>query len=482
MRDVDFRKMECDYNQKNSSAATNYNIATMNTYRLKRISLLLSALFIGAVVFGFTAINPLISWAQAWLRFGILLTAAVGFNVWLFRIIERQQAEAQQRSEQLAALHKAALTLTKEIDLATVLQSVVNEARTLANAQYGAVGVLNEEGTYIDQFIVSGITPQQRALLGRPPRGHGLLGVLIKTGEPIRIPSIAEDPRSVGFPPNHPPMRSLLGVPISFQGEILGDLYLTDKLSPTGKVTAFSEQDQQLLEMFATQAAIAIKNAQFHRQSQQLTLLQERDRFGMDLHDGVIQSIYGIGLMLEEAHDRFEADVEGGKDLISQAVEGLRRTIHDIRNYILDLRPERFQGRDLREGLAELAREVRAHSFLSIEVEVETENTTRLSPEQTVKILHIAREALTNVRKHARASQVDINVASRSDGLLLTIADNGSGLNLDLIDKGNGHGLHNMQERAHALGGKILFTNLESGGTCVQLEVPFIPSSSLQNL
>jgi signal transduction histidine kinase len=447
----------------------------MNTYKLKYTAILLSVLFIGAVLFGFAAINPTTSWAQIWPVFGILILGAVLFNVWLFRLIEQREDEVHQRSEQLAALHKAALTLTKEIDLATVLQSVVDEARTLVKAQYGALGVLEQESNYIDQFIVSGITPQQRALLGSPPRGHGLLGALITTGESIRVPNISEDPRSVGFPPNHPPMQSLLGVPISFQGEILGDLYLTDKLTPTGNVTAFSEQDQQLLEMFATQAAVAIKNAQFHRQSQQLTLLQERDRFGMDLHDGVIQSMYGIGLMLEEAQNRFETEAEGGKDLISQAIEGLRRTIHDIRNYIMDLRPQRFQGRDLREGLAELARELRAHSFLSVDIQVETEDLMRLSPEQTVEILHITREALTNVRKHARASQVDIYATSRPDAILLTIADNGIGLDPDRMTTNAGHGLHNMQERAQALGGKFLFTRIESGGMRIQLEVPFIP-------
>jgi len=445
----------------------------MNTFRLKRISLLISVLFIGAVVFGFAAINPVIPWAQVWLRFGILVAAAVGFNIWLFRIIERHEDEVQRRSEQLAALHKAALILTKEVDLATVLQRVVDEARLLAEAQYGAVGVLNDDGKYIDQFIVSGITPQQRAVMGQPPRGHGLLGVLIKLGQSIRVPNISEDPGSVGFPPNHPPMQSLLGVPISFQGEILGDLYLTDKRNPAGKVTTFSEQDQQLLEMFATQAAIAIKNAQFHRQSQQLTLLKERDRIGMDLHDGVIQSIYGIGLMLEEAQFRVETQAEGGKDLIGQAIDGLNRTIHDIRNYILDLRPQRFQGRDLREGLAELARELRAHSFLNIDVQDKTESATRLSPEQIVEILSITREALTNVRKHARASHVEITVTDRTDALLVMIADNGIGLDPDLLMNSTGNGLHNMQERTQALGGKILFTRIESGGTCIQLDVPF---------
>ena len=446
----------------------------MHIHTLKRLAFLLQVLFIGGVLFGFTLLNPAISLVTVFLVFVILAGCAVGFTLWAFGLIERREGEARNRSEQLATLHEAALALTEELDLGTLLQRVVDQARTLARAKYGALGVLEEKSEFIDQFITSGITPEQRARLGALPRGHGLLGVLIKAGDSIRVPDIATDPRSVGFPPHHPPMRSLLGVPIKFKGEILGDLYLTDKMTSVGEVTAFSEQDQNLLEMFASQAAIAIKNAQLYRQSQQLALLQERERFGMDLHDGVIQSIYAVGLMLDDAQYRAETGPPEVKAMIGQSIEGLNDVIRDIRNYILDLRPQRFQGRHLPDGLEELAREVRAHSFLNVNVQVQSENWTRLPADLTVEILHIAREALTNVRKHARASSVYVTLTRQPEALALTIADNGIGFDPAQAMNDEGNGLHNMRERAQALGGKVTFTQRESRGTCLELLIPLL--------
>lgn len=406
----------------------------------------------------------------------ITLGATV-FSIWTFRIVENREAEIQRRTQQLSALHSAALTLTTELDLGLVLQKVVDLSRDLVHAKYGALGVLDEKGTSIEQFITSGISSEQRANLGAPPQGHGLLGLLITEGIPIRIPEISSHPRSVGFPPNHPPMHSLLGVPIRSKGKVIGNLYTTDKLaSPVGDKNAhieFSRDDQALLEMFATQAAIAIENAQLYRQTQQLAILQERERFGMDLHDGIIQSIYAIGLMLEDGSLRIATEPEEANNRITRAIHDLNDVIRDIRNYILDLRPQRFQGRDLQRGLDELARDLRSNTFLNVQVHSGGVDTAALSPEQTVEILHILQETLTNVRKHARATNVDISLSRQDDHLELMIEDNGIGLGAAVRpDNASGNGLRNMRERANALGGEFSAAPMPQGGTRVTLSVP----------
>lgn len=405
-----------------------------------------------------------------------LASGAILFSFWVFGIIDHREAEIRRRSEQLAALRDAALTLTTELDLGVVLQKVVDLARSLVQAKYGALGVLDDTGEQIEQFITSGITPEQRARIGAPPRGHGLLGLLIKEGTSIRIPEIGRDPHSAGFPPSHPPMHSLLGVPIKSKGRVVGDLYLTDKIADPSaegsEYTLFTQQDQEVVEMFATQAAIAIENAQLYRQTQQLAILQERERFGMDLHDGIIQSIYAIGLMLEDSQHRIEAEPKEASTRIARAIHELNDVIRDIRNYILELRPQRFQGRDLLRGLDELARDLRANSFLTVNVSFEASHQEKLTPEQTVEILHITQEALTNIRKHARATSVDVRVTNDNGPLRVTIEDNGIGFDWNVAEKSQGHGVQNMRERARALRGNLRVERREKGGTRLTLRVP----------
>ncbi|MDQ3007772.1 MAG: GAF domain-containing protein, partial [Chloroflexota bacterium] len=170
----------------------------MSPHVLKRLAFLLPVLFIGAALFVFTWLDPAVSWRQALPIFVVLAAGAIGFTMLVLGWVEQRDIEARWRSDQLSALHRATLALTEQLDLATVLQLVVDQARTLAGAKYGALGVLDEKNMFFNQFITSGITPEQRARLGKPPLGHGLLGVLIKGGEPLHIPDISRDPRGVG--------------------------------------------------------------------------------------------------------------------------------------------------------------------------------------------------------------------------------------------------------------------------------------------
>src|SRR5690349_17095258 len=166
-----------------------------------------------------------------------------------------------------------------------VLQVIVDQVRPLANARYAALGIVDDHGV-IERFITAGITAEERARIGPTPTGHGLLGVIIRENRPLRIPDISRDPRHYGFPPHHPPMTSVLGVPVTVRGRTVGNLYLTDKIG----AREFSDDDQRLVETFASHAGIAIDNARLHEQVQRLAVVDERERISRDLHDGIIQN------------------------------------------------------------------------------------------------------------------------------------------------------------------------------------------------
>ena len=251
---------------------------------------------------------------------------------------------------------------------------------------------------------------------------------------------------------------------------------MADKLSANNDIvegsTAYTGDDKKVLEMFATQAAIAIENARLYRQIQQLAILEERQRFGMDLHDGVIQSIYAVGLMLEDIQRRIKVDPENSIEGISTAIRSLNTAISDIRNYILDLRPQHFKGRDVLQGVEELARALRANTFMNVHVNVKDVDSRRLNPEQTVGILHIAQEALANVQKHAHATDVDILLRFEERELILEILDNGVSIEPSALQISKGNGLKNMRERTSSLGGRIEIAPREVGGTKVILTAP----------
>jgi signal transduction histidine kinase len=383
----------------------------------------------------------------------------------------KDAAGERRLSAQLEALFEASLAITAELAIERVLQRIVDLARTLVGAKYAALGVPHPGGA-LDKFVTSGLTPDEIRATGQPPVGKGLLGVLLREPKPIRLRRLEDDPRSVGVGEHHPHMTSFLGVPILFKGRLLGNLYLTDKIG----AEEFSDQDERLITLLAAQAAIAIENANLYKQVQRLAVLEERERIAMDLHDGIIQSIYAVGLTLEYVGLLFDEQpaASRARDLrarLQEAIGGLNDVIRDIRNYILDLRPHRFQNKNLSAGLTDLVRAFKANTFINVEVQTNERADTNLTADQSAELFHIAQEALANVAKHARARNVIINLRCDSQQVALSVQDDGRGFDLASVEQYAGHGLQNMQERAHTLGADFEVTSTAGQGTRIDVRV-----------
>jgi signal transduction histidine kinase len=377
------------------------------------------------------------------------------------------RAEARHVAERMAALDVATRAITSVLDVETVLQLMVDRVRDLAEARYAALGIVDAEGQ-IDRFITSGLDAAGRARIGDLPRGRGLLGLIIREGRPYLIPDIAHDPRRSGFPPGHPPMHSFIGVPVVVRGEPVGNLYLTDRRD--GR--PFGEADLELVEAFARHAAIAIENARLHHRISQLAVVEERERIGRELHDGIIQSIYGVSLGLEDAADDAVDHPELLRARLDRAIDALHLTIRDLRNYIFGLRPELLFEAGLVGGLTALAEEVHINTLIDVEVDAPSGDDLEVSAEASYELLSIAREALSNVARHAQASQARVELAIRGTALQLVVVDNGRGMPDQPVSGPDHLGIGNMRDRARALGGELRIERGTPRGTRIIISVP----------
>ncbi len=548
----------------------------------------------------------------------------------------------QQLEERLIALHQASLQLVEDISLETLLERIASVACEQAQARYAALGVLGEDGQ-LKQFISVGLTEDEIRRIPHPPKGQGMIGALMNTTHSIRLPEIQADPRSVGFPGNHPQMRSFLGVPIRLGEDQYGQLYLAEKVgfpeftadderiiqmlaayaavaihnaslyddlrerdraltrrnqdlallnsiaealtsslkldeilqktlslvmdymevesgeiflleedkqtlrlvlhrgqaaeafwtrnrfsvgeglvglvaqtsdpvvshdlandvrylrdavvkagfrqmacfpltssgnlvgvlsAVTRSATPLDEHDIQVITAIGSWAGLAIENARLHNDARRLAVLEERDRIGMDLHDGIIQSIYGVGLVLEHARLLAVEDPHRSQERIQQAIDSLNHTIRDIRSYILDLRPRQFGDENLLDGLKRLAVEFRINTLSEANLIGDPEDLAGIIPAQALALFHICQEALANAAKHARAKKVEIRVWASPERYLLEIRDNGLGFDMSRLNLALGHGLSNMHTRAHHVGGDVEICSVVGEGTSILAWVP----------
>ena len=364
--------------------------------------------------------------------------------------------------KRLRQLLSAVLAVAADLDLSTVLRHLVESAVQLVDARYGALGVLDETGTKLAQFITVGIDEQGVQVIGHLPEGHGILGLLIVDPRPIRLPDLNEHPDSYGFPPNHPPMTSFLGVPIRIRNEVFGNLYLTDKTSSD----AFTDIDEELIVALAAAAAIAIENARLHARVGELALLEDRERIARDLHDTVIQRLFATGLTLQgTARLAQRPEV---KTRLQSAIDDLDETVKQIRSAIFELQATRVLGYGLRDEIRGLVAEASRPLGFDPHVVFDGPIDTGVDDRVTQHLLAVLREALANITRHAHASRVDVHVTVDSD-VELRVKDDGVGLRGAPL---SGKGLGNMTSRAKSLGGECRVEPGREGGTLVTWRVP----------
>ncbi len=548
----------------------------------------------------------------------------------------------EQLQDRLIALHRASLELVRDVSLESLLERIAATACEQAEARYAALGVLDEDGK-LWKFISVGMTEAEIKRIAHPPVGRGLIGALIGRVDPLRVPVVAEDPRSVGFPAHHPHMTSFLGVPIRAGDTQLGQLYLTDKIGAaeftaddekiiqmlaayaaaaiqnarviekmrerdavltrrsedlsllnemastltssleldeilnktlglvmsymkveageiflleddrqtlrmvlhrgqsaeafwtrtrfrvgegypglvaqsgeplistdiksddrflrqavvsagyqgvacfplkasetlvgvlsmaTRESVAFDEHDIQMLMAVSNWAGLAIDNARLHHNARRLAILEERDRIGMDLHDGIIQSIFGVGLALENVQHLVNEEPQKAKYNLRKSIDDLNQIIRDLRAYILDLRPREFKQEKLVDGLKRLVNEYRAHTLAQAVFSGSRAKVADLPQGHASALFHICQEALANSAKHASASKVNVTLWTTDDRVLMEIHDDGKGFDMEKMSKSLGHGLANMQTRARAVGGEVDITSSPGEGTTVLAWVP----------
>jgi two-component system, NarL family, sensor histidine kinase DevS len=363
----------------------------------------------------------------------------------------------------LRRLMAAVLMITADVELADLLRHIVEEARELVDARYGALGVLNSSRTALEEFVTVGLTDEEEQAIGPRPTGRGVLGVLITDPRPLRLARLGEHPDSYGFPSNHPPMTSFLGVPLRVRDDVYGNLYLTDK---AGGGT-FTDEDEALAEALALAAGIAIHTARLHDQVRVLSVLDDRDRIARDLHDRAIQRIFAVGMTLQgvaRLPDRVQM-----VDRIDKAVDELDATITEIRSAIFELGESSVPG-GLRHAVVRLCEELGPMLGDRPRVSFSGPVDNVVPPQTADHMLAVIREGLTNAGKYAGATSYEVTI-DVDDGIHLEIVDNGSGFDRDRLAS-SGLGLGNMGNRASKLGGSFEILSQLDEGTRIVWHVP----------
>src|SRR5262245_26767162 len=242
---------------------------------------------------------------------------------------------AEPLSPTLKAVSDAVLAVAAELSVEEVLQRLVHGARELAAARYAALGLPDGEGGF-RRFLTSGMSDELVASLGPLPRQHGVLGAMLESHAPYRARDIHDHPSFRGWwPRGHPDMRTFLGVPIVSPQGVIGAFYLTEKIGAPD----FTDDDEELIGLLAAHAAIAITNARLYEESREHSIVAERNRLALDLHDAVSQKLFGLVLRAEAAETLLKRDPAAARDQVTKLRALAQEALDELRSLVFELRP-----------------------------------------------------------------------------------------------------------------------------------------------
>jgi signal transduction histidine kinase len=293
---------------------------------------------------------------------------------------------------------------------------------------------------------------------------------MLESTESYRTPDIHTHARFRGWwPRGHPDMRSFLGVPIVSAEGVIGAFYLTDKRDEP----EFSAADQELIELLAAHAAIAITNARLYERTRELSILDERNRVALELHDAVSQKLFGLVLAAESANTLLDSNVPAARTQILRLRELAQEALEELRYLILELRPPDLERDGIETTLRKHIEVLRRVQPRAVEIVLDCDGALEPDANRDRELLRIAQEALQNALRHAAARRVDLRLACEHGGLVLEVRDDGIGFDPRAPGvRSSRLGLGSMEERARRIGGRLEIESEPGAGTTVRLEAP----------
>jgi signal transduction histidine kinase len=388
-------------------------------------------------------------------------------NARLYEHMRERDIALTRRNVDMALLNGIASALTSSLELDEILNKTLGLVMNYMRVEAGEIFLLEEDGKSLRMVLHRGQAAEAFWTKNVFKMGDGYVGFVAETRKPLVSTDLASDVRFLREAVVKAGFRQIACIPLLSGERLMGVMSVA-----TLSTEPLDDRNVEMMAAVGNWAGLAIENARLHANARRLAILEERERIGMDLHDGIIQSIYGVGLSLESAFHSIEENPNDAKLRVQHAIDGLNQAIRDLRSYILDLKPRQLGNDGLMTGIKRLIAEYRANTFSDVHISEPDVDLQNLAQGQVLALFHICQEALANCAKHARAKKVQIAVWATDERVLMEVSDDGKGFDMESMNISIGHGLANMRTRARSVGGDVEISSAVNEGTTVLAWVP----------